>query len=364
MRVFLWPWSLALCLGSLCNLAHAQAPGGGTVVERIVAVVNDSPVYLTELRRRSRPFMKQVMDATTVEQRSARMVQLYQRLLESLVNETLIEQQAQQLDIRVSQEELDRALARLQRQNGKSKADFWKTMKQEGYTRSSILSDLRSQLRRYQVLNKLVGGRINITEQQVKKRYDELKNRVQPRTCQALQMLVVRLENVDKEQNNTNPGDRSDGDRGPEPDESQWKRARRSAEQLKQTLEDAAKGQTAPAPLNPDLIDPQQVALDGKVQAMRGAGALDLGRVCEGDLDPAFESDISAADVGHIVGPLRGPVGYYLFLVRERTTEGRIPPFEKVRGQIQQQLVERAMRGQEESLLKELRAKADIKKRL
>ena len=85
-------WTLSLALG--LSLASAQA-ARAEVIERVSAVVNDRVVLLSELRRRAAPFLEQLVEKSAdANERKARLKQLYERLLQGLIDEELVEQAA------------------------------------------------------------------------------------------------------------------------------------------------------------------------------------------------------------------------------------------------------------------------------
>src|SRR5262245_21345143 len=91
-------------------LFGSDAVARSEVIERVVAVVNDDAIFLSELRRRAAPFLEQVLSGANETKRRERIDKLYDQFLKELVDEQLIEQTARKLSITVSSAEVDQAI--------------------------------------------------------------------------------------------------------------------------------------------------------------------------------------------------------------------------------------------------------------
>ena len=96
-------------------LSHsAQA----TVVERVVAVIGDRAILLSDLKSRAQPFLVQVTQGVQPgAQRSAAISQVYKGVLDKIVDEELEERVAIQAKVTVTTKEIDDAIARVAAQN-------------------------------------------------------------------------------------------------------------------------------------------------------------------------------------------------------------------------------------------------------
>ena len=86
-----FPLRTALIVAPLLASILSAAPARAEVIERVVAVVNDEALFLSELRRRSAPYLGRVMSAPSEAERIAGLNQLYQELLQRMIDEVLIE---------------------------------------------------------------------------------------------------------------------------------------------------------------------------------------------------------------------------------------------------------------------------------
>ncbi|MCA9613911.1 MAG: SurA N-terminal domain-containing protein, partial [Myxococcales bacterium] len=145
----------ALLVFAILGATLARDGARADVVERVVATVDDEAIFLSDLRKRAMPFLPRLMEVPEL-QRLAALRQLYDELLDQLINEELVERAAQRQQIRVSSADVDRAVMNVVRQNGLEESEFWEVVAQQGYSQAEYRSDLRRQLLRYRLLNERV----------------------------------------------------------------------------------------------------------------------------------------------------------------------------------------------------------------
>lgn len=315
--------SFLIAFGSTAALAQEAQPAteqpqsapNADIIERVVAVVNDEAIFLSELRRRSLPFLRQVLAETPAEERDSTLRTLYRQVLDALIDESLIEQVAQEDQLRVTQADVERAIGNVRRARGLSEEQFWAAVRQQGYTEAQYRDERRRELLIFKVLNQRRRGNVNITEEQVRARYEQEARRAERATCYALSVRVFRAPEGAGE-----------------------------AEQAR-ACEEAAN-------------------IRGTVTAANFGGT-DIGTVCEGAMVPQIEQAVAALETGEISAPIRTDAGCMLALVRDTTRGGtQIPPYEDVRERLYRQMMSEAMQRQQQQLAEELRRNAVIERRL
>src|SRR5689334_20409985 len=145
MTAFLRPRTSAF---ALCLAAFAVAwPARATVVERVVAVVGEQAVLLSELRERARPFLARIdQQSPDGAQRAAAASQLYAQLVQRLVDEELEQKAANRANVSISAREIDDALARVAAQNGVNVARVLEEAEKSGLSEQSYRQEIRRQL--------------------------------------------------------------------------------------------------------------------------------------------------------------------------------------------------------------------------
>lgn len=145
------------------------------IVERIVAVVGEKAILLTDLKERSLPILLRVYSQVPEgPQRSATVSQVYSTVLARMVDEELEEIAARKSGITVSTEEVDEALSRVARQNEISKNQILVEAKRSGLTPSAYRDELRRQLLQAKMSQLRVQGRVQVEEKDTAEAYRRL----------------------------------------------------------------------------------------------------------------------------------------------------------------------------------------------
>jgi peptidyl-prolyl cis-trans isomerase SurA len=171
---------LALCAAALPSAAGlltllAPATAQATIVERVVAVVGDRAILLSELVDRARPFQLQVY--TNVPEgasRNAALSQLYKQLIERLVDEELQGREAVRANITVTAEEIQAALERVAKQNDVSVEQLFEEAQKNGLGVAEYRGEIRRQLLDAKMLNLRIQGRMRIGEDDMRNAYKRI----------------------------------------------------------------------------------------------------------------------------------------------------------------------------------------------
>ncbi len=292
--------------------AHAE------IVERVVAVVNDDAVFLSELRRRAAPYLEQLAADPNLKERKDHIKKLYDHFLGELVDEELIQQTARKMSITVSSAEVDQAIENVRRQNSLTPEQFWQAVKAQGFAEKQYREDVRRQLLRLKVTNQRVRSRVNLTDETIKEEYDDRVR--QARRHQRFHAAHIFLPLA----------------------------ATASATDVSKATKLAHELRSALTPQNFDAT-----------MTERGGG--DLGWLDQGDLPEELETALLSLEMGELSQPVRGPSGIHIFLLRERQAgAATIQPFAEAKDTIYRDLLDKAMARQQDIFLKELRRSAVI----
>jgi peptidyl-prolyl cis-trans isomerase SurA len=169
-RVGRWLSGLSLVL-ALFTPPNAEA----AIVERIVAVIGDRAILLSDLRSRAEPGLLQIYRTVPPgAQRNAAISQLYRAMLDRLVDEELETRAAQQSKITVSAREIDEALERVATQNKLTVPGLIAEAEKGGLTERNYRDELRRQLLEAKLINVRLQGRIRVTEEDLRIAYRKL----------------------------------------------------------------------------------------------------------------------------------------------------------------------------------------------
>ena len=171
-----FPLKAFATLGLLAtSLLLTAEEGQASVVERVVAVVGDDAVLLSDLRTRARPYLVRInQQVPSGAQRTAAISQLYGTVLQRLVDERLQERAALKARVVVTAQEIGDALSRVAKQNNISVEQLMAEATRSGMTEDQYRQEIRRQLLEAKLLNIRVQGRIRVTGEDVRAAYRAL----------------------------------------------------------------------------------------------------------------------------------------------------------------------------------------------
>jgi len=291
------------------------------VVERVVATVNNEAIFLSDLRKRAVPFLPQVAEASTETERMSRLKELYDELLNFLVDEQLIRQLASSSGIRVTDADVDNAIENLRLQNNMTEEEFKQALDGQGLTERQYRKDLKRQLTRLKVMNERVRSRVNVTEEEVRARYEQRAREGGSELRFQVSHVVVPV--------------------GEGASAIQVAAKRQEAETLR-------------ASLTPENFNARATHLNGG----------DLGWLSQGDLPEELERALLPLNAGEISEPVRGSSGFHIFFLQDRQVGAGFPSYEEMKQELYREMLDAAMIRQEKIFLDEMRRKAVINRML
>lgn len=305
--------ALGIWVACLLLLVLVRA-GASEVVDRIVAVVNDDIITMSELQN-----MAKSMKAQAGINPSRKEDQAIQRqMLDALIDRKLAKAEAKRRGITLTDKEIKAALERfMQKNNIPGDEALAKALSQEGLTLKEFREQVADQMVQERLLIVVVKEKGMVSEAEVRRIYEEQFKTTGARIH--LRSVILPF---------------SPGATAPQKEEAK-KKAETILEEVKRgaSLAEAAK----------------------KVSASE----TDLGEVAQSDLDSRLVEHLSKLKPKEVI-PIETPQGFQLIqLVSRRTGEAR--PFEEVAPEIRRMFSERKMEQQFSEWLKTLRDKAHIK---
>jgi peptidyl-prolyl cis-trans isomerase SurA len=325
-----WMRTLCALMGVvwLGTAGTAQA-GDSVVMERIIAVINNEIILLSDLRDRATLLGQPIDDAVLFNPRALSDRNIRQ-LLDRMVDDALILQQAHELKLTIEKAEVDRAIEEVRKQNGLSEEQFRDVLSQQGYSWDSYRHELRNQLLRFKVINTAVRAHVNISEEDVRSFYNQSVRQAGGNRSVHLRHVLIAMP----------------------PGADAKVQAERRAHATR-VLEEARASKDLGA-LAKDHSD------DDLTRDKEG----DLGWISEKDgLPEKLAEVVFAMDIGEVRGPVRTDRGFEVVQLLERK-DSDARPFEEVKDQIRQQLHSQQLEKQTQSWLMELRKKAHVDLRL
>jgi peptidyl-prolyl cis-trans isomerase SurA len=158
----------ACALGALSFAPSAQA----TIVERVVAVVGERPILLSDLRHRARPFLSRIYaTGQSPAQIAANETQMFKELLNRMIDDRLEEQAADRARLNVSLDEVDKAVSNIAAQAKIDSRALIAEAKRQGLTEQDYRDELRRQVLEGKLVQLRVRGRVKVSDEDGKAAY-------------------------------------------------------------------------------------------------------------------------------------------------------------------------------------------------
>jgi peptidyl-prolyl cis-trans isomerase SurA len=183
---------VSMALGAAA--AGIGARSHATVVEKIVAVVGERAILLSELRQRARPFLVQIHQRYPAGAQQAEAADaLSRQLLERMIDDLLERQVADKHHISVTAEEIDAALQRLAMVQNLTTDQLVSEAMRSGLSAQDYREELRRQLLEGKLLELRVKGRVRVTDDEMRALYSRVVREERQQLGYRLQWIVLRV---------------------------------------------------------------------------------------------------------------------------------------------------------------------------
>lgn len=168
-----------LFLGGLIGIlmlvftASATATAASEVIDRIVAVVNEDIILLSELRERMAPYVQRIrQQGFDLEKERQMIFKVREETLNRLVDEKLTDQEIKRNDIQVDETTIDNTIERIKTTNSFTDEDLRRFLEQDQMTMEQYREKIREQVLRSRLVNYQVRSKIVITDAEIRDYYD------------------------------------------------------------------------------------------------------------------------------------------------------------------------------------------------
>jgi peptidyl-prolyl cis-trans isomerase SurA len=288
---------------------------GSVVVDRVVAVVNDDIITMSDLQR------EMATNKKTEGTQDERVV------LENMIDRKLQMAAAKRVGMDVTDKELSDAIADIMKRNSLDAKQFDAAIAKEGLTLDQYKAELREQMTLSRMFNKYVRTGIAVDEADARAFYENhLKNYALPEEIRVRQLFL----SVPKKAT---------------PDQIAEIKAKAQA-----AYERAKNGE--------DFIGLIRELSDGVTASQDG----DLGFIQRGEAIPEIEKATQSLKPGEISPPFQAAGGFNIVRLEEVRTP--VKPYEKVKDEIMNALYQEKMENTYRGWLQTLRSDAHIENRL
>ena len=313
----------------IATLMLAPTAARGEVVDRIVALVNDSVITLSELEELTIPLQMRIQTIADPIKRTELLREQTSAALEQLIGQELLVQIAAEQGVQVSEEQVEAHLSNILRQQGWGEAELQQYLTSQGMTREALKAQSKKLLVQQMVAQRNLASKLSVTEV-------ELRDAYQSSIAKARANVQVEGAHIFLKV----PSGSSSA-------------AQAAVKQRAQELLLRARAGEGFGDLAKEFSE--------------GAGADrggDLGVITRGGgLPTELEDAFIGLKQGELAGPVRSPFGYHVVLAKKVSAQ-EPPSFEQSRPRLEAQLRQSKYQSALKTWIEEMKESAFIERRL
>jgi len=157
---------LIIILLSLPTVSSAE------LLDRVVAVVNDEVITLSDLENEGRELFRNISAKTPASSLQEALNRAREDVLDALIENRIISQKAKENNISVSPEEVENAFQHMVSRSGQSEEVFLAKVKESGMTEPSYKEQLKYQVLQGKLVSTDIRAKTVITEEEILDYYD------------------------------------------------------------------------------------------------------------------------------------------------------------------------------------------------
>ncbi|RPH49704.1 MAG: hypothetical protein EHM85_12960 [Desulfobacteraceae bacterium] len=166
---------------------------GAEVVDRVVAVVNEDIVSLSELTKAVQPYADKIKSlGYSLEKEREMLFRVREDMLEQIINRKLTDQESKKHRLSVSEKEIDNALERFKEANHYTDEDLRSALLKDNVSMEEYRDKIKENILRSKLLNIAVKSKIVITRDDTKSYYENHKEMYQGEKLYHLQNIVKK----------------------------------------------------------------------------------------------------------------------------------------------------------------------------
>jgi parvulin-like peptidyl-prolyl isomerase len=303
-------------------LSHAE------MVDRIVAIINDEIITLSELNSNLETYMKRVEESSEVTDREKVKKQLRKLILNSLIDQKLINQEAQKLGIAATDDDIDKAIKSILSKKKITMEALAEDIADQGGTIKDYREEIKQHLTKRNLIGREIRKKVTVTQEEIGNYYRKHRNDYEGKEAVRIRQILIIVPN--------------DCD-------AETKEEKRSS--AEKTLKRLRNGE-------PFAFLAAEVS-QGPAAQTGG----DLGYIEKGLILPEVDTVAFSLKKGEMSGIIETSVGFHIIQVLDKRGAGIKPP-ESVREEIVEKLGSKKVEEKFQEWLKEQRKKALIEIRL
>lgn len=271
---------------ALLALLLGIVPAKAEDIQRIAAIVNDEVISMYDLVAR----VKMVIKTSRLPDGPETRRRIVPQVLRTLIDERLQLQEARRLNLKVTDDELQRAVDSLEERNDLAPGGFDEFLTRNDIEKSTVMGQLRAAFAWSKVVNQRIRPRVTIGQEEV----DEVLDRIKRNQSRSEYLVGEIFLAVDS----------------PEDEPSVRQAAERLATQIRNGATFA-------------------VLAEQFSQSASASSGGDVGWVQPGQLDPVLDDALATMSPGELSDPIRTLTGFTILLLRDQRIMNAKAPNER-----------------------------------
>jgi len=306
---------------------HGSISQSVAVVDRVVAIVNQDIITLSEVEKWMNPLLEDIRAQDRLEKKE-QLREVRRKVLDQIIDEKLIEQEAKRSGIRVTAKQIESALEEIRQRNNATQDELEKALAKEGLTLDAFKKQIEKQIQRMKILQWAVKTDVKAGDKELMEFYQKGINRYRSVESYRPHHILFIV-----------------------PKEAPAQQVQEARKKCQRVLEKIKKGE--------DFGEMALLYSEDISAKDRG----DLGSFKKGDLFPSFEREVLRLKVGEVSGIVRTDVGFHIIKLMDRKG-GEPVPFEEIKEKVRQDYYESETEKAFKQFISTLREKAIIEIRL
>lgn len=306
----------------LCVSAQAA------VVDRIVAVVNDEVITLSELNNAFEPYRERFTANYQGPSREKALDEARRTFLNRMIDNLLMEQESRKTGITVRNEEVTEAIQDLQKQRNVTTDELQRTLQREGTTLEAYRKDIRDQLMRMKLIRRDIKSKVAVTDEEIGAYYRKHRGDYEGKEAVRIKQILLGLPKVENR--------------------AAKEKVRAAADAIHRRLKNG---------------EPFDLLSANFSQGPAAAEGGDIGYIEKGIIHTEVEDVAFSLPLQQISDVIESPVGFHIIQVVDRRGAG-LKAIQEVREEIREKIDREKMEKRFEEWLEELRKKSHIEMKL
>ncbi|MBI3781442.1 MAG: peptidylprolyl isomerase [candidate division NC10 bacterium] len=301
----------------------------GVILDRIVAVVNDDVITLTEVQEEGLQTIRKIVQESLGEERERRLRTTERQILDELILRKLQLQEAKKEKIEATAADVRSAIEDLKRRNGlTSDEELQAAMSRELLSEEQFRKGIAEQVALTKLVARQVRSKVVVLDEEARRYYDEHQEQFKDIPQVKIRHLLVAVPQ--------------------QPTRDDVLRAKSRIEEAQVLMKLGAKFSTVAK----QYADGPLASSSGEIWTMK-----------RGELAPELEQTALALPIGQVSGIITNPAGFHLIQVEERVA-GQVLPFDQVKEAARNTLFDQKAEAKFKEWVQTLKAKASVEMKM